>query len=309
MALPRPASVLFLTADPQAAEPWRTALVAHGYCVCSQPGSGRVDLLVAIGPLPAGFPCRAASEDGAHDVGRIAIGDASLAADVRLPADVTIREFEQTCRLLAEVVRLRREQAAGARRQRWLARMAHLDPLTGLPNRRAWDERVAEVFRSAPRQADFPVGLALLDLDHLKVVNDTRGHLAGDELLRLTGSALRAALRASDLVARLGGDEFGLLLTGLDPAAAYATVERVRSEMPRRLSEEFASTATVSAGLCVAMPLEATPEEVFAGADLALREAKRLGRNRTISGRLLWECDERRSAAGAELPAGAIRAD
>jgi diguanylate cyclase (GGDEF)-like protein len=300
---------MFLTADPQAAEPWRAALVAHGHIVCSEPASGRVDLLVAVGPLPANVPCQAKVDDGPHDIGRIVIGDSPLPADVRLPADATVREFEQTCRLLAEVVQLRREQAAGARRQRSLARMAHLDPLTGLPNRRAWDERVAEVFRNAPRQADRPVGLALLDLDHLKIVNDTRGHLAGDELLRLTGAALRRALRASDLVARLGGDEFGLLLTGLDPAAAYATVERVRADMPRRLTEEFASTATVSAGLCVAMPLEATPEEVFAGADLALREAKRLGRNRTISGRLLWECDERRTAAGVELPTDAIRAD
>jgi len=277
---------------------WRSALEAAGFWVSLEPGQGPADLLVAL-------PSFAGDNDlwrATSDAGRIVVGAAEFAADARLPADATPREIQQTCRLLAEVVRLRREQAAGERRQRMLARMAHLDPLTGLPNRRAWDERVNDLFKQAQRRADLPIGMALVDLDHLKLINDTHGHLAGDELLRLTGSALRGCLRASDLVARLGGDEFGLLLTGLDPAAAYATVDRVRLEMLRRLPAELGAKVTASAGLCVALPLEATAEEMFAGADLALREAKRLGRNRTISGRLLWESDESRPA---NLPSAA----
>lgn len=291
MTVSRTASVLLLGSDPQVAAVWRAALEAGGFWVATDPSRGPTDLIVAIAPaaVPEGWVNPAQAE-----LGRVVVGGAELEADAHLPMDASPREIQQTCRLLAEVVRLRREQAAGERRQRMLARMAHLDPLTGLPNRRAWDERVADLFRQAQRRADLPIGVALVDLDHLKLINDTRGHLAGDELLRLTGAALRGSLRASDLVARLGGDEFGLLLTGLDPAAAYATVDRVRLEMLRRLPAELGATVTASAGLCVALPLEATAEEMFAGADLALREAKRLGRNRTISGRLLWESDERR---------------
>jgi diguanylate cyclase (GGDEF)-like protein len=297
--------VLLLGSDPQMAAVWRDALEPAGFWVAADTARGPADLIVAIAVCDVG---EAWNQPSAAEVGRIVVGEIDLTAEARLPRDATPREIQQTCRLLAEVVRLRREQAAGERRQRMLARMAHLDPLTGLPNRRAWDERVGDLFRQAQRRADLPIGMALVDLDHLKLINDTRGHLAGDDLLRLTGAALRGSLRASDLVARLGGDEFGLLLTGLDPAAAYATVDRVRLEMLRKLPAELGATVTASAGLCVALPLEATAEEMFAGADLALREAKRLGRNRTISGRLLWESDERRTAAPVNA-AAVTRAD
>ncbi len=300
MTAPRTASVLLLGSPSPDLAAWRSALEAAGFWVADEPGEGPADLLVA---LPS-FAARGELWTATSDAGRIVVGGADLTADARLPLDATPREIQQTCRLLVEVVRLRREQAAGERRQRMLARMAHLDPLTGLPNRRAWDERVNDLFKQAQRRADLPIGMALVDLDHLKLINDTHGHLAGDELLRLTGAALRGCLRASDLVARLGGDEFGLLLTGLDPAAAYATVDRVRLEMLRRLPAELGAKVTASAGLCVALPLEATAEEMFAGADLALREAKRLGRNRTISGRLLWESDDSRPAP-AKSPATA----
>ena len=100
-----------------------------------------------------------------------------------------------------------------------LERVAYLDPLTGLLNRRAWQEAVRREQARCTRQPR-PVAVVVIDLDGLKQLNDQHGHLAGDVLLRLTGGLLREVLRPSDVVARIGGDEFAALLvdvTDQDP--------------------------------------------------------------------------------------------
>ncbi len=147
-----------------------------------------------------------------------------------------------------------------------LARTAQTDPLTGLPNRRAWDERLAHA-----AEAGEAVTIAMLDLDNFKRFNDTFGHPAGDRLLKATAAAWRDALRTEDLVARLGGEEFGVLLFDCDRPAALQVTERLR--------ELVADGQTCSVGIAVRQPDEPI-DTVLARADAALYHAKSTGRDR-----------------------------
>jgi diguanylate cyclase (GGDEF)-like protein len=104
-----------------------------------------------------------------------------------------------------------------------LTDMASTDPLTGLPNRRAWDARVSHALKAGQR---FTV--AMLDFDRFKEFNDTHGHPAGDRLLKETAACWREQLRAGDMLARLGGEEFGLLLLDCNTARAVDVIERLR---------------------------------------------------------------------------------
>jgi len=151
-----------------------------------------------------------------------------------------------------------------------LTDMASTDPLTGLPNRRAWETSLQRALA-----AEEGVALAMLDFDHFKEFNDTYGHPAGDRLLRETAAAWREELRAGDIVARLGGDEFALLLPDCNAANALEVVERLRLRIP--------SEQTCSAGIATHEPVSSssTPEALMAQADAALYEAKTAGRNRT----------------------------
>ena len=150
-----------------------------------------------------------------------------------------------------------------------LADEAQTDPLTGLPNRRAWD---AQVKRLAGDGDGSRVVIAMIDLDHFKVFNDTYGHPAGDRLLKATSAAWRDQLRGGDLLARLGGEEFGLLLRDCDASVATEVTERLRGAV----SDDW----TCSAGIAVGEPGEG-PEAIIARADRALYEAKAAGRDRT----------------------------
>ena len=117
------------------------------------------------------------------------------------------------------------------RAQARTVRLAMEDPLTGLPNRRAFDERLSrELARSTRTHA--PFALILADLNDLKGTNDRHGHRAGDQLLSAVGDRLRAVARETDVAARLGGDEFGILLTGVsDDRALTAAVQRLREAL------------------------------------------------------------------------------
>jgi diguanylate cyclase (GGDEF)-like protein len=148
-----------------------------------------------------------------------------------------------------------------------LADEAQTDPLTGLPNRRAWD---AHVKRLHSEGSQFVI--AMIDFDHFKRFNDTYGHPAGDRLLKATTAAWRDQLRTGDLLARLGGEEFGLLLRDCDPQIATEVTERLR----RNVSDNW----TCSAGIAVGLSGESV-DEIIARADAALYEAKAAGRDRT----------------------------
>jgi diguanylate cyclase (GGDEF)-like protein len=149
---------------------------------------------------------------------------------------------------------------------------ARTDTLSGLPNRRAWDDELPQQLARA-RRFGYDLCVALLDLDGLKVLNDAQGHLAGDALLRATARAWSAELRAVDFLVRWGGDEFALILPGCALEDATATLERMRSVMP--------DGARTSAGLACWDGVE-SDAALVARADEALYEAKRAGRDRLV---------------------------
>ncbi len=157
--------------------------------------------------------------------------------------------------------------------QTQLGTMARTDALTGLPNRRAWDEALEGELARANRGGS-PVCAALLDLDHFKEFNDLNGHPAGDSHLREAAALWKARLRSTDLIARYGGEEFAVLLTATDAMQAQEVIETLRACVP--------DDETVSAGIAQWDGVE-TGAELLVRADRALYEAKRNGRNRTIA--------------------------
>jgi diguanylate cyclase (GGDEF)-like protein len=154
-----------------------------------------------------------------------------------------------------------------------LARLALTDQLTGLPNRRAWEEALQRELSRADREGN-PVCVAVIDLDEFKAFNDEHGHQAGDALLSEAARAWQGQLRASDLLARYGGEEFAAVIPAWPLETAVAIVERLRLATPAGL--------TASAGLASWNRAE-TAEELFGRADGALYEAKQRGRNRTVA--------------------------
>lgn len=164
--------------------------------------------------------------------------------------------------------RQRQEQAANVLAV--LEQTARLDHLTGLPNRRALDERLAAETTRARRNGR-ALSVALIDLDHFKRFNDERGHQAGDKLLKLAALRWRQALRPGDVIARYGGEEFVLVLPDCDLETAPGVVQRLIEATPEK--------QTCSAGVATWDPEESV-EDVISRADRALYVAKDAGRDR-----------------------------
>jgi diguanylate cyclase (GGDEF)-like protein len=150
--------------------------------------------------------------------------------------------------------------------------LAGTDALTGLPNRRGWDARVAELVRQAERSGG-PLVVALADLDHFKTYNDARGHLAGDGLLSELSGRLLGVLRQADLVARWGGEEFAFALPDCARPGADRVLDRLRRAVP--------AGQTVSVG-AVEWTAGRSANDLVAAADTALYQAKRAGRNQVV---------------------------
>jgi len=167
-----------------------------------------------------------------------------------------------------------------------LARLAHTDGLTGLPNRRHFDEAFARAREQAARDRR-PLALVLLDADRFKRYNDTYGHLAGDEVLRAVARVLQRQVREPEEAAcRIGGEEFAVLLPLTTGPEAVARAERIRRALARLQIPHVGNEGgivTVSLGVAEAVPGEAGGQ-CFAAADAALYEAKRQGRNRVVAG-------------------------
>ena len=163
-----------------------------------------------------------------------------------------------------------------SRQTQWLTdrlrREAVIDDLTGLLNRRGWEDTARRELARASR-ADMPVALVTIDLDGLKELNDTLGHEEGDRVLRETGDRLRRALRATDVVARLGGDEFAALLTESRLDDALTVLRRLQETTP----PQGAFSAGAAAWSGGAEPLQ----ELLRRADVALYAAKTKGGART----------------------------
>jgi diguanylate cyclase (GGDEF)-like protein len=164
---------------------------------------------------------------------------------------------------------------------RRVASQAVTDALTGLANRRSFDEELALEWRRAERVGD-PLALILADIDDFKQVNDTYGHQLGDEVLRKVGETLGSALRQVDLAARYGGEEFAVIVPETDLDGAVKLAERLRIDLLKAQVELPDGTQLrVAASFGVAVKGELTrPEELIEAADEALYEAKRAGKNR-----------------------------
>jgi diguanylate cyclase (GGDEF)-like protein/PAS domain S-box-containing protein len=172
-----------------------------------------------------------------------------------------------------------------------LSALAMTDALTGLYNRRAFDQALRKEWKRTVRD-ESQLSLLLLDLDNFKILNDQYGHPLGDECLVAVASIISDTVRASDMVCRWGGDEIAIILSGTDHAGALRAAEKVRSAVeslrfrPRKNSPDTVSI-TVSIGVVTALtqPEETTaiPQNLLQAADRALYKAKHEGQNRVVT--------------------------
>jgi diguanylate cyclase (GGDEF)-like protein len=204
----------------------------------------------------------------------VAVGEWGGGNDARIPTS-TVRALAQAS--MHTALALRNARLLGENE-----RLATRDSLTGLANRRLFDESLQREVARAERLTT-PVSLLVLDVDHFKQVNDTYGHQTGDAVLREVADALVANTKNYDVAARYGGDEFVVLLPGCHRGDAMRVAERVRSGIARAVGE---APVTVSAGVATVPDNASDAERLMAAADAALYEAKRTGRDKVAgSGR------------------------
>jgi diguanylate cyclase (GGDEF)-like protein len=159
---------------------------------------------------------------------------------------------------------------------------ASTDALTGLPNRRYFDEFCGLLARR--RRSGDAVGVLMIDIDHFKRLNDTHGHATGDEVLRDVGGAIVSAVREDDVPARYGGEEFVVLLRNPGPEVALDVGERVRSSVAALdLSRFGVDKVSVSVGVAVSSRADQPIEDLIILADRALYRAKKAGRDRVVA--------------------------
>lgn len=186
-----------------------------------------------------------------------------------------------------------------------LATMSRTDPLTGLSNRRYFEE-VLECFYHQARRYNRPLSVILMDVDFFKAVNDAGGHPAGDELLKNVAGAIENACRKADLPGRFGGDEFAILLPETSAADAGAVAERIRAAVAASAVQVKGTHVNVTASVGVADLNSGeidSPSAMVDLADRALYTAKELGRNRVVQAHELtgvdWKSDAQSGNADA----------
>lgn len=217
-----------------------------------------------------------------------ALPDLGLQLYLHTPASsyrARVSELTFVFSLLALVVFL----ACTSLYQRWayaaiLLETAIRDPLTGLNTRRYMYDWCQAALGAHDRDPAVGIGLAVLEVDSFKQINDAHGHLAGDEVLRRTGEIIRAAIRAGDLAVRFGGKELALFVRGADAAEAIACAERIRHRLEQTVFQSKAGLikVTLSGGVAYRATGE-TLDALFARADQKLCEARELGGNRIRS--------------------------
>ena len=203
----------------------------------------------------------------------VADGEAFGALLVALPANVQAKADPE---LVAAVADLASSALANERRLALTYAEARRDALTGLANKRAFDERLDVALRDAAAQ-DESISLVLFDLDDFKQVNDEHGHLVGDEVLREVGRVLMRVVRADDEVFRIGGEEFTIVVRGASAVAARIA-ERLRGALAEQRRGQ--PLPTVSAGVATFPAHASSAEDLLRKADVALYAAKLAGKNR-----------------------------
>lgn len=191
---------------------------------------------------------------------------------------ISISAFQDAGDTLYTVVILDISERVALEQQ--LTQLAYYDPLTGLPNRRLFMDRLDHAMKTAKRH-ECVVGLLFLDLDHFKKINDTLGHLLGDLLLKQVADRLASVVRQEDTVARLGGDEFTIVLGNIrhvDAVEAVAQKICALFQEPVRVGDQLLHVST-SIGITVYPLDDSDIEELIKNADTAMYEAKASGRN------------------------------
>ncbi|WP_375459392.1 diguanylate cyclase [uncultured Enterovirga sp.] len=209
-------------------------------------------------------------------------GDGDLAARVdETKAPLEFARLARSFNTMASRLAQRDAELRAVNEQ--LAELATVDALTGLANRRLFDERLAQEWRRAARSGR-PVGAVIVDIDHFKAFNDTYGHPEGDSCLRRVARVIGSGLRTGDLAARVGGEEFALLLPGADIHRTLHVARLLRLGIESVAVPHAGNPAgivTVSAGAVSLLPARGGPsEDILRLADEALYRAKRAGRNR-----------------------------
>ena len=221
----------------------------------------------------------------------------SKVAGLRIGADDFLAKPFAEAEILARAAAMLRikslqDQLRGAQKrleekQRQLEEQSITDTLTGLKNRRLFDERLVEEFRRAQRYSD-PVSLIMIDLDHFKLVNDRWGHPVGDGVLREAGALIRGAIRDPDICSRYGGEEFAVILPKTHMSGALVVAERLWRELGQKVyrhepgdgGKPVEVQVTASIGIAFYPSKDITqPDQLLKFADEALYNAKRAGRN------------------------------
>ncbi|MHC5936307.1 sensor domain-containing protein [Nostoc sp.] len=194
-----------------------------------------------------------------------------------------IRVVERTEELVKANQKLLTEITERKRAESQLLHLAFHDALTGLPNRAAFMKRLRHALNYSKRHSDYLLAVMFIDLDRFKSINDSLGHLIGDQLLLATASRLKLCVRSIDTAARLGGDEFTILLEGIqDVSDVIIVAERIQQELalPFDLGgQEVFVTASIGIALSSTLNYE-QPEDLLRDADTAMYRAKVLGRAR-----------------------------
>lgn len=295
-----PATVLIVDDDAASAAEVAEALralghepmFANGWMEAVRAFDERVDLVLmdAVMPEVDGFKLTRMLRDSARSYTPIlfltALGDAAAKEQGMLAgADDFLTKPPDPVELrvrLTAMLRIRRLTQYLESERSSYERLAHVDELTGLPNRRRYDERMHSELALA-RRSGRPVTLLLVDIDHFKDVNDSLGHQVGDEVLGFMGELLDASTRRGDWPFRFGGEEFAIIARNTTAKQASVLGERIRGAFEARSRETAAGLRTCSVGIASFEPAD-TPEALFARADARLYAAKQAGRNRVI-----WE--------------------
>jgi diguanylate cyclase (GGDEF)-like protein len=198
----------------------------------------------------------------------------------RHPTGLQQQELERIAQLGNTLAR----SIANTNAHEQVQKMATTDSLTGLRNRRSFNEQMAREMRRAQRYKQH-FGLIMIDIDHFKIYNDTNGHLMGDQLLQQFAEVLTESVRNQDIAARYGGEEFAVILPHTNVEEGLVVAEKVR----RRVEEanfpgeesQPGSNLTVSVGVADSLGDVKTVEDLTIQADLALYHAKETGRNRS----------------------------